>query len=128
MLFPRQLLKLSLPKQLLDTGNLPAASGSPPHTDIVDGGGGGPSDLPVFMFRCFGAQAVMTGLLLSVATFDRQAYKVVFASILPFFVFDVAAWRAGYLTDLGALGDAGGNIVFTVASALGAGWLTRGRK
>jgi len=71
---------------------------------------------------CFGAQAVMCGLALSVGKFDKHAYGVWGKAVLPFFLFDYMAWNKGYITDLGAIGDALGNIAFTFLSGRGAGW------
>lgn len=73
--------------------------------------------------RCFGAQAVMCGLLLCISRMDRRAHAIWAAAILPFFLFDAAAYRSRMITGLGALGDAAGNVVFLACSAVGAGWL-----
>jgi hypothetical protein len=74
------------------------------------------------LLQCFGAQAVMCGLLLLVSKMDRRAYAIWGAAILPFFWFDIIAWKRGVLTNLGALGDAVGNVIFLTCTAYGAGW------
>jgi hypothetical protein len=85
--------------------------------------GGELADLATFIFRCFGAQAVMTGVLLGAARFDRRGYLIFGAAIIPFFAFDAAAYKARYLNGLGALGDLAGNLLFTAGAAIGAGLL-----
>ena len=74
------------------------------------------------LMQCFGAQAVMCGILLLTSKMDRRAYAIWGAAILPFFWFDFSAWKQGMLTDFGALGDAVGNIIFVSCSAVG--WLS----
>lgn len=80
---------------------------------------------PLFrlMVQCFGAQAVMCGILLRTSRLDTRGYAIWALAIVPFFAFDALAWRKGLLTAAGALGDAAGNVVFLTASAVGAGWL-----
>ena len=75
------------------------------------------------LMRCFGAQAAVTALLLGTARLDRAGYRVFALAMLPFFAFDVAALRGGYLTRLGAAGDALGNAAFVALAAAGAGLL-----
>ena len=106
MLAPEIISKMSFPKEKMP------AEGREKH--------------PLFrlMVQCFGAQAVMCGILLLTSKRDKQANKVWFASVLPFFAFDYLAWREGLITDFGAIGDAAGNIVFSICSAIGAGWLS----
>jgi hypothetical protein len=74
-------------------------------------------------FRCFGAQAVMVGILLGTSKLDARGHAIWGASLIPFFVFDYIAWKKGLLTPLGALGDLAGNLVFVACSAAGAGWV-----
>jgi hypothetical protein len=110
MLFPRPVTRLSLSKAVL-----------PPGPEEAGGGAAQPA-LELAM-RCFGAQACMCGVLLLTSKMDRRAHAIWGACIVPFFVFDYLAWRGGYLTPLGAIGDAAGNVVFLAASAVGAGWI-----
>jgi hypothetical protein len=72
--------------------------------------------------RCFGAQATMCGILLSTTRMDKRAYDIWGKAVLPFFAFDYLAWKNGYITDLGAIGDAVGNLIFVFFSGKGAGW------
>jgi hypothetical protein len=104
MLFPGPVLRMSFQRQALPS-NAEGAEEQP----AVD-----------LLCRCFGAQAVMCGILLLTAKMDATAYKIWGVALLPFFAFDYLAWRKGLLTDLGALGDLGGNIVFLVCSVAGA--------
>jgi hypothetical protein len=105
MLFPEPLMRMSFAK---DT--LPEREGETnPALKLT--------------FRCFGAQAVMVGLLLGVSKLDRRGHALWGLAILPFFAFDAMAYNGGLLTPLGAIGDAIGNTVFLAASAAGAGWL-----
>jgi hypothetical protein len=83
-----------------------------------------PSELSTFIFRCFGSQALVVGLLLGTCTLDTRAYKLFGLSILPFVAFDIAAYRGKYLNALGAAGDGLGNAVFLLGSAVGAGLLS----
>lgn len=92
------------------------------HTRVLPAGEE-PSALTSFVFRCFGSQALVVGLLLSTATLDARAYRLFGASILPFVVFDVLAYHYEYLNAFGALGDGAGNAVFLLGSAMGAGLL-----
>jgi hypothetical protein len=75
--------------------------------------------------QCFGAQAVLCGTLLCTSRLDKRGYLIWGAAMLPFFVFDYIAYKRGILTPMGALGDAAGNVVFTVASAIGGGLFDR---
>ncbi len=72
------------------------------------------------LLRCFGSQALLTGVAIGVGRWDARAYRVWAATILPFFAFDAAAFRAGFLTTVGAVGDAAGNVVFLALSYLAA--------
>jgi hypothetical protein len=105
LLFPNPVLKLSTHERIL-----PAKEE--------------PSELSSFVFRCFGSQALVVGLLLSTCTLDTRAYKLFGLSILPFVAFDIAAYRGEYLNALGAAGDGFGNAVFLACSAMGAGLLS----
>jgi hypothetical protein len=107
MLAPRPIARLSFTRALL--GKALPASGEPTPDDA----------LPIFLLRCFGAQAAVTGLALSVATFDRAAYAAIAAAVAPFFAFDAWAYALGYLTPFGALGDAAGNVVFMACAWAG---------
>ena len=115
MLAPRPIARASFTRALL--GKALPASGERTPDDA----------LPVFLLRCFGAQAAVAGLVLSVARFNNASYAAVAAAIVPFFVFDAWAWAAGYLTPFGALGDAAGNVVF-MACAWWGGMLTAKRR
>ena len=96
MLFPSPLLKLSL-------NNAEVADS--PELNLV--------------FRCFGAQATLCGLLLLSCRFTKTTYRNFGLAMIPFYVFDYLAWRANFLTPLGAIGDALGNTVFSVCCYLG---------
>ncbi len=109
LLFPKPVLQLSLHPRLLE-------------------GGAGTADVPRFLMRCFGAQACVAGLLLGTTTFSKRTYLAFGAAMLPFFAFNVLAYRGKYLTAFGTLGDAAGNAVFVMASACGAGLLRFGRQ
>lgn len=97
MLFPETLMRLSFKKDLA----------------LIQS-----SELTL-TFRCFGAQATLCGLLLLSSRFTRTTYRNFGLAIVPFFVFDWAAWQAGLLTEFGAIGDALGNIVFSTCCYLG---------
>ena len=51
--------------------------------------------------------------------FTSKSFKTLGLRALPYFVFDGRAYSRGYLTGLGALGDAAGNVVFLACSWLG---------
>ena len=69
--------------------------------------------------QCFGAQATLCGILICSVPFDRVAYRNFGLAILPFFVFDLVAWRQGKLNLLGAYIDAIGNTIFCVCCYIG---------
>lgn len=69
--------------------------------------------------QCFGSQATLCGVLILATKFTSQSFKTFGLCILPYFVFDGLAYSRGYLTALGAVGDAAGNIVFLACSWLG---------
>lgn len=71
------------------------------------------------VFRCFGAQATLCGLLLLSCRFTKTTYRNFGLAMIPFFFFDYWAWQANYITSLGAIGDAAGNVVFSVCCYLG---------
>ena len=96
MLLPRQLLPLSLTNY--------SKSDS---TDLT------------LTFRCFGAQATLCGLILLSCEPSKKLYRNFGLAILPFFVFDFLAWEQGLITTFGAIGDAAGNIVFSVCAYQG---------
>lgn len=82
---------------------------------------GGPlSSRERLLMRCFGSQALLTGIAIGVGRWDARAYKVWAAAIVPFFAFDAAAYVSGFLTTAGAVGDAAGNAAFLVLSYLAA--------
>ena len=72
------------------------------------------------LLRCFGSQALLTGVAIGVGRWDARAYKVWAAAIVPFFAFDAAAFSGGMLTTAGAVGDAAGNVAFLALSFLAA--------
>jgi hypothetical protein len=78
------------------------------------------------LMQCFGAQAMLAGTMLCVSKLDRRGYAIWGAAMVPFVVFDYVFWQRGMLTDLGALGDLAGNILFLTSSAVGAGLLAFG--
>ena len=73
------------------------------------------------LLRCFGSQALLTGVSIGIGRWDARGYKVFIASILPFFAFDAAAYSEGFLTTAGAVGDALGNAAFIGLAALASG-------
>jgi hypothetical protein len=70
-------------------------------------------------FRCFGAQATLCGLLLLSQKMTKNTFRTWGLAMLPFFVFDYVAWEKGMITNLGAIGDALGNVVFVTCSYIG---------
>jgi hypothetical protein len=64
------------------------------------------------LLRCFGSQALLTGVSIGIGKWDARAYQIWSASIVPFFLFDALAYSGGFLTSLGAIGDALGNVAF----------------
>ncbi|KAJ2991530.1 hypothetical protein HDV02_003745 [Globomyces sp. JEL0801] len=66
------------------------------------------------MMRCFGSQATLCGTLLLSANLSKFTFKVFGLSMIPFFVFDLVAWQLDLISSFGAVGDALGNIVFTI--------------
>jgi hypothetical protein len=71
------------------------------------------------LWQCFGAQATLCGVLILSCKFTKKTFRNFGLAIIPFFAFDYLAYRAGYITLLGAVGDLIGNIVFTTLSYLG---------
>ena len=82
--------------------------------------GGALSPRERLLFRCFGSQALLTGISIGLGKWDARAYKVWAAAIVPFFAFDAAAYAGGFLTVAGAAGDAVGNAAFLALSYLAA--------
>lgn len=76
------------------------------------------SELAHLLVRCFGAQALLSGVAISLGKWGRSSHRAWLVAIAPFFVFDALAWRANMLTPLGAVGDALGNVVFVACSTL----------
>jgi len=74
--------------------------------------GGSLSPRERLLLRCFGSQALLTGISIGVGKWDSKAYKLWIGAIIPFFVFDAMAYSGGFLTSLGAIGDAVGNVAF----------------
>jgi len=70
------------------------------------------------LLRCFGSQALLTGVSIGIGRWDARGYKVWMACILPFFAFDAAAFYGGFLTTAGAVGDAVGNVAFIALSLM----------
>jgi hypothetical protein len=64
------------------------------------------------IMRCFGAQATVCGVLITISHFSKNTFVTFGLMMLPFFVFDWMAWDYGMLTPFGAVGDALGNTVF----------------
>jgi hypothetical protein len=50
---------------------------------------------------------------------NKMAYKWFGFAIIPYFVFDYVYWQRNFLTTFGAVGDAMGNIVFTICCYVG---------
>lgn len=44
------------------------------------------------LLRCFGSQAMLTGISIWIGKWDIKAYKIWSASIVPFFLFDALAY------------------------------------
>lgn len=82
--------------------------------------GGALSPRERLLLRCFGSQALLTGVAIGIGRWDVRAYKVWAAAIVPFFAFDAAAFAGGFLTTAGAVGDAAGNVAFLALSYLAA--------
>ena len=107
--FPSTVLHLSITPESL--GNLMVTSPSGTLTFA--------HPLLKLLMSCFGAQASLCGILLLCCKMTRKTYKVFGSAILPFFLFDYWAWKAGMLTNFGALGDLLGNSVFVTCCWLG---------
>lgn len=90
---------------------------------LTDQPGKHENKLDCFILRCFGSQAVLVSILLLNCDMNKDTYKIWTVSMVPFFVFDFVAFKSGYLTLLGAVGDGLGNVIFTLCSAVGAGLL-----
>lgn len=73
------------------------------------------------LLRCFGSQALLTGISIGIGRWDARGYKVFIDFILPFFAFDAAAYAEGFLTTAGAVGDALGNAAFIGLAVLASG-------
>ncbi len=71
------------------------------------------------LMQCFGSQAVLSGILILSSEFTESTFAIFGTSMIPFFVFDCLAWSGGLLTSFGAVGDAVGNIIFSVCSYYG---------
>ncbi|KAJ3253116.1 hypothetical protein HK103_000866 [Boothiomyces macroporosus] len=65
------------------------------------------------LMQAFGSQATLCGVLILNAKFTQQTFFVFGVSMIPFFVFDYMAYAAGFLSPLGAIGDAIGNTIFS---------------
>ncbi|MEE4155457.1 MAG: hypothetical protein V2I27_14965 [Erythrobacter sp.] len=78
-----------------------------------------PSFILRFTIACFGAQAVMFGIMALSVRWDARAFAVFAAVLVPFFVFN---WYFHYelpvLTSIGML-DFAGNIVMFAACLIG---------
>jgi len=105
VVFPEQVLRLSLSPKVLPEGK----KEKDPSLQL--------------MTQCFGAQAVMCGILLCSSKLDSRGYAIWGLALLPFFWFDYSFWKRGTLTTFGAAGDLAGNLVFMACSAVGAGWV-----
>ena len=93
------------------------------HPDLVSRlflTGGALTPRERLLLRCFGSQALLTGISIGIGRWDANAYKLWAAAIVPFFAFDAAAYAGGFLTTAGAVGDAAGNAVFLALSYLAA--------
>ena len=71
------------------------------------------------IFQCFGAQAMLAGLLLTTARLSCRGFCLWALAMLPFLIFDAAKFRDGTLSAFGAGGDAAGNLLFVALSAYG---------
>ena len=75
-------------------------------------------ELAHLLMRCFGAQALLSGVAIAAGTWTPASHRAWVGAIVPFFAFDALAYRADMLTPLGAVGDALGNVAFVACSAL----------
>ena len=75
-------------------------------------------ELANLLMRCFGAQAMLSGVAIAAGAWSPASHRAWVGAILPFFAFDALAYREGMLTPFGAVGDALGNVVFVACSAL----------
>ncbi len=66
------------------------------------------------VLQCFGSQATLCGIVILSSKFDKTTFKIFGLSMIPFFIFDAMAYQQGFLTVLGAVGDAIGNVLFSV--------------
>ena len=49
----------------------------------------------------------------------KQSYRLFGLAMFPYIAFDYMFWKRGALTNFGALGDLGGNIIFIACCYLG---------
>lgn len=98
MLCPEQVTKLSFSKELLKEGCTPALK---------------------LAMQCFGSQASLCGLLILSSRFTKRTWRNFGLAMVPYFVFDAYFWKQGALTTFGAVGDAAGNVVFSLCCYLG---------
>lgn len=99
MLFPVKITELSFRKEFL------GPEGVTPALKLA--------------IQCFGSQAALCGLLILSSKFTRRTYRNFGLAMIPYFVFDWYFWQSGALTDFGALGDAAGNVIFTLCCLAG---------
>ncbi|UAB79531.1 hypothetical protein INR77_07710 [Erythrobacter sp. SCSIO 43205] len=72
-----------------------------------------------FVMACFGAQAVMFGIMALIVTWSSRAFAVFAAVLIPFFVFNYYFhYELPVLTSLGML-DFAGNVIMFIACIVG---------
>lgn len=107
MLFPVTCLRCCLTGKVLETALIHTSQG------IYTNGA-----LKLAM-QCFGSQATLCGVLLLNCEMTKHTFKVFGLSMIPYFLFDFLAFKDGYLTLFGAVGDLIGNVVFASCSYFG---------
>lgn len=99
MLFPSQIMELSLDKDFL------GKDGVTPAIKLIT--------------QCFGSQAAVCGLLIISSEFKRETYRNFGLAMIPYIIFDIQFWKKGALSTFGAAGDGAGNIAFIICCWLG---------
>jgi hypothetical protein len=69
--------------------------------------------------QCFGSQASLCGILILNSHFSRHTFKVFGLCLVPYFAFDLLAYKHGLINTMGAVGDGVGNVIFSVCCWLG---------
>lgn len=109
VLFPGTVLRLSLGKRLLQR---PARRDHAQKAHAL-------SLSEVFLTRCFGLQALLVGVLLSVCRLSAPGFTVFEMALGPFLVADVLWFADGRINASAALLDAAGTVVCLALCVLG---------